>query len=156
MSPALTHRGHADRPSVTTNQRRLSHRRGGTGTAMGIEKGVWPEAELTARPDPAAGAPAPSEAPRAGAGGGAGGAPGRVGGGRGAAGGIDGAGFRFRRKKRAGTIATTIAPMTATSQPHSSRKVSRRHRACTDFGPSITIVIVVDVPSASPIHPVNT
>src|SRR3990170_614048 len=65
MSPALTNRGHSDRPSVITNQRRLSHHRGGTGTAMGIEKGVWPEAELTARPDPAAGAPAPSEAPRA-------------------------------------------------------------------------------------------
>src|SRR3972149_7854929 len=65
MSPALTNRGHSDRPSVITNQRRLSHHRGGAGTAMGIEKGVWPEAEVTARPDPAARAPAPSEAPRA-------------------------------------------------------------------------------------------
>src|SRR3990170_37276 len=65
MSPALTNRGHSDRPSVITNQRRLSHHRGGTGTAMGIEKGVGPEADVTARPDPAARAPAPSEAPRA-------------------------------------------------------------------------------------------
>src|SRR3989304_2215305 len=80
MSPALTNRGHSDRPSVITNQRRLSHHRGGTGTAMGIEKGVWPEAELTARPDPAAGAPAPSGAPRAAAGGGGGGAAGGGGG----------------------------------------------------------------------------